>query len=894
MSLDLADQSARVVRDPREHLLALCRGPAKALPASSVYALFRAQAARSPSRPALSFGDQTLSYRELEQRVEALSLSLFAAGAEPGALLGLCVVRGLDMVVAMLAILRTGAAYVPIDPEAPHGRIDAILRESRPRFVLASASVCARFETGSCPVSCLDELLVRSAPQPGFERAPLVESELAYVIFTSGSTGTPKGVEVRHAALANHALSMAELYALGPTDRVLCSASIGFDVAGEQIYPALASGACVVVRPETLFQSLTSFDSYLHAAEISVLILPTAFFHEWTRTLSGAKLSVPPAVRVVGVGTEQVAASELDAFLRAAQGRVRFLQGYGPTEATVTCTAYVHDGRPLSSSCAVPIGLPLPNTEAYVFDETLALTADDEVGELYVGGAQLARGYLGRPELTRERFVANPFAPGREARLYRTGDLVRRAADGQLTFVGREDDQIKVRGHRVEPREIELVLCEQPDVSEALVLLRKDAAGAAQLVAYLVAPTPLDPAQLVQACRAHLPAYMVPSAFVTLPTFPKTLNQKIDRAALPAPVEPKGAARVAARNDAELLVTHAFEEALGLGHVGIHDDFFQLGGDSLRALRMLQLIRRSASRELALADLFAAPTVADLAARIREGGGLDHPSVLCLKQGRGTPLFLVCGIQIYQALADALAAPNPVYALLLPIEGAIANGTSRLPPVEELAREYVQTLREHTPQGPYALGGVSFGGVVAYEMAQQLTRAGEQVSVLALFDTVLPRAKRRLSRAVVAHQLSRVRAHGPRALGTTLAGLARQLRARVRRKLLGRRPRTGAELGPKAVPTATDAALLALDRQREEAYGLCFVAYDKTIRPYAGPAVLYRARSSEEGARLPCYGFARLLPQVTLQDVSGDHLGLLRAPDVAELASHFGAVLHAD
>jgi amino acid adenylation domain-containing protein len=841
-----------------ERRLALCRGPVEPLPRHDVVSLFMEQVSSTPAAPALIFADQQLSYVELAREVDLLAARLAERGVRPGDRVAIRVARSLEMVVALLAVLRTGAAYVPLDPEAPSSRTLSILRESEPRLVLAHSA------EGLDGFTVLTFVEAAAAPA---QHAPLSGDALAYVIYTSGSTGAPKGVEVRHVSLANHALRMAELYQLQPGDRVLCSASIGFDVAAEQIFPALIRGATVVVRPEDLFRSLDHFNRYLHAAEISTLILPTALFHEWTRELGANTLQLPPALRVVGVGTEQVAAAQLESFLAGAQGRVRFLQGYGPTEATVTCTAYVHDGAPLAPGAPVPIGRPLANTEAYVLDPAGALTADDQVGELYIGGIGLARGYLGRDDLTRERFVPHPFSSDPHARLYRTGDLVRRAPDGQLIFVGREDFQIKVRGHRVEPREIEDVLCEQPGIREALVMLRGQ-----QLVGYVVAER-IDTEELTRACRARLPSYMVPSAFVALPAFPKTLNQKIDRKALPEPKPKSKNAKAAARNDMELLVARAFAEALGIASpVELHDDFFELGGDSLRALRLLQLIRQQCSSELALADVFAAPTVAALAGRV---GSVDRPSVLCLKPGRGTPLFLVCGIQIYQALAHALECENPVYALLLPSEGLVANGSSELPPVEQFASEYLRILRTHTPEGPCALGGLSFGGAVAYEMARQLAGSGREVSLLALFDTVLPRAHLHGLRARLLHRLGVIRKAPP---DRALAMIVERVR----------------KLWPQPAPApAPGDALAQLDAQREAAYSARIIEYDRISKPYSGKVILYRASDSDGGPFLPGHGFERLVDDLTREDIPGDHLGILRAPGVTAIARSLASLLPA-
>jgi amino acid adenylation domain-containing protein len=861
---------------PPEALL-LGRGPVRELASPSVLALFRAQAARSPDALAVRHGQQTLSYRQLREAVDRLAARLTRAGVTPGELVGLCVVRSLDVVVAMLAILQTGAAYLPLDQDTPKLRVEHIVRQAALRRALVQRAVAPLFaDTGT-------QLVMLDAPADGAAQAPVQAKksapgfdDLAYVIFTSGSSGAPKGVEVRHVSLANHAQNMVDLYQLGPGDRMLCSASIGFDVAAEQIYPALLAGAEVVIRPASLFSSLESFNRYLHEASITALVLPTAFFHEWTHELGARRLVLSPSVRVVGVGTEQVAATALSTFLACGARPLRFIHGYGPTEATITCTAYLHDGRSFDSSDVVPIGRPLANIEAHVLDAACSPVHDGEVGELYIGGVALARGYLGRADLTRDRFIEHSFpGEGRTgARLYRTGDLVRRSGNGELYFLGRADTQLKVRGHRVEPEEIELLLKQQPGVLDAAVVQR------GLLVAYLACDQPLDMAALRATCRQRLPAYMVPGSFVPLRHLPMTFNQKVDRAALRALVHEEARPELAS-SDGELLVARAFAEVLGTPSVGRDDDFFERGGDSLRALRVLQLLRQSHTAELALADFFEAPTVRALGLRVTRGGSVDRASVLCLKSGVGTPLFLVAGIQIYQALATALHASNPVYALLLPSESWELSGADvALPTTDELAAQYVRLMHEHTPQGPYLLGGLSFGGAIAYAMAQQLRAAGEPVDLLALFDTVLPRATRRLTWPWLRTQLQTLRSPGQLRGRLTVLGqrgvqrAKRLVQARLQPAVRSERESASAE------------ALRELDRRRERAYAERLRDFDRTIAAYPGPVVLYRAMDNSEGSHLPDHGFAAFTPDLRVCDVPGDHLGILREPAVAALAAH--------
>ncbi|MCA9711574.1 MAG: amino acid adenylation domain-containing protein, partial [Myxococcales bacterium] len=511
----------------RQRLLVEWNDTARPIPHACIHELFSAQARRTPEAPAVRFGDQRCSYAQLDARANQVAHALRARGVAPGDLVGLAVGRSVELVVGLLGILKAGAAYVPLDCTLPAPRLALILRRSEPSLVLTDATGRQVLRDVPGARLCLegDAALVAAQPDTAAELGPRLAHDpegLAYVIFTSGSTGEPKAVEIRHHSLVNHALAIQGHFGLGPGDRILCSASIGFDVAAEQIYPALLHGAEVIVRPDDLLRSFRGFDAFVREHALTALTLPTAFWHEWVRFLDARALPVPPSLRMVAVGTEKVLGEALATWIERGAAEVDFFQGYGPTEATVTCTMHRHDPQGFDPARPVPIGRPLANTEIYLLDPDGAPVPVGVPAELYVGGLGLARGYRGRPDLTEERFVPHPFRADEGARLYRTGDLARWEPDGELVFLGRADFQVKIRGYRVELGEIEGVLRGHPDVEEAVVLLRDDPGEPKRLVAYVVAGPGFREAALDAHGRAHLPEYMVPAAYVVLDAFPLT------------------------------------------------------------------------------------------------------------------------------------------------------------------------------------------------------------------------------------------------------------------------------------------------------------------------------------------------------------------------------------
>ncbi|GAA2581470.1 amino acid adenylation domain-containing protein [Actinomadura fulvescens] len=582
----------------------------------AIHELVERQVDATPDAAALVFEDEAeLTYRELDDRANRLAHHLRALGIGPEDRVGVCLRRSPEMVVAVLAVLKAGGGYVPLDPANPPGRLAFITEDAGLRLVLTQRELRPALAAAAVPLIELDgdagggEIAGRPATRPASVNAP---HDLAYVIYTSGSTGRPKGVMIEHRSVCNFVTTVHGLFAMGPHDNVLQFASLGFDVSVFEIFSALTCGARLcLARQETLL-SVTDLTAFMREKEITVMDMPPSVM----ALLPGDAF---PALRIAFVGGEAFSGGLVNRW--SVPGR-RFFNGYGPTEGTVTVIVEECSGSGWDTS--PPIGRPMPNMRAHVLDAEGRLVPVGVPGELYIGGAGLARGYLGRPELTAERFVRDPFHDDPAERLYRTGDLVRRLPDGRLDFLGRIDDQVKLRGFRVELGEVESVLRGHPGVIEAAVALWSDSAGQRRLAGYLV---PADPAAAPEpaALRAHLaerlPEYMVPAAFVALAEFPLNASGKIDRRALPEPAAAHLAVTgelVEPRNRRERTLAGIWCRLLGLDRVGVHDGFFALGGHSLLGVRLGWEIQREFGVDVPVRAVFENPTIAGLAVVVED------------------------------------------------------------------------------------------------------------------------------------------------------------------------------------------------------------------------------------------------------------------------------------
>ncbi len=582
-------------------------------------ALFEAQAARTPDAPALVFGDRALSYARLERESGRLARHLAARGVGPDARVGLCAERSPEMVIAVLATIRAGAAYVPLDPAYPAGRLAYMLEDSACRVLLTQERLVPRLPPHGAEVVLLDGERDDAGDAVALSHPPSPEN-LAYVIYTSGSTGRPKGVAMTQRPLLNLVAWQLREWSGRPAARTLQFASISFDVSFQEMFSTWASGGTLVVIPEETRGDVAALARLVERERIERIFLPFVALQH----LAGAALEqgiVPAALRELTTAGEQLRVTEeVRAWLAAMPG-CELVNQYGPSETHVVSALRLR-GDPAAWPVLPAIGGPIANTRLYVLDGSLRPAPVGVPGELYLGGDGLARGYLGRAELTAERFVPDPFGgvPG-GARLYRTGDRARWLAGGEVEFLGRADQQVKVRGFRIEPGEVEAVLEGHPAVRRALVHAYEHAPGDRRLVGYLVpeegAEAP-DAAELRDFLGARLPEYMVPPAFVVLEALPLTPSGKVDRRGLPAPDAAAGEAYVAPRTPTEEVLAQIYGEVLRVERVGVRDDFFALGGHSLLATQVVSRVRRVLGVEVPLRAVFAAPTVAALAARVEE------------------------------------------------------------------------------------------------------------------------------------------------------------------------------------------------------------------------------------------------------------------------------------
>ncbi|GLZ32188.1 hypothetical protein Lesp02_43760 [Lentzea sp. NBRC 105346] len=685
--------------------------------------LFEAQVARTPDAMAVTGAGTALRYRELDERANALAHLLVGRGAGPGEIVALALPRSVDLVVALLAVLKSGAAYLPLDPDHPAERLRYVLDDSAPALLISAGD---RAPETDVPVLLLEDIDLSGQPVTAPDRTALRPEHPAYVIYTSGSTGKPKGVVVEHRSVADYLGWTAAAYASASGGALLHS-PVSFDLTVTALYTPLVTGGCVHVAAleesaETAAALAADPVTFLKATP-SHLPLLTALPEEYS-----------PQGELL-LGGEALFGEAVEPWRRR-HPNADVVNVYGPTEATVNCTQHrIPAGAQLPPG-PVPIGTPFAGTRAYVLDARLGPVPTGVPGELYIAGASLARGYLGRPDLTAQRFTADPYGP-EGARMYRTGDVARRLPGGDLVYLGRADDQVKVRGHRIELGEIATVLRGLGGVREAVVLVRED-----RLVAYVVGTA--EPDELRGELAGQVPDYMVPAAIVMLPALPLTPNGKLDRRALPAPDFAGRARGRAPRTTVERVLCELFGEVLGLGTVGIDDNFFDLGGHSLLTIRLAGLVAERLGVRIGVMALFQTPTVAELAPVVenRPGRLTGGTSLIPLRtRGSRPPLFCVhpgLGVgSVYSGLLRFLPDDQPVYAVQA--RGLVDDG--ELPgSLPDMAEDYLRQIRAVAPHGPYRLLGWSFGGLVAHEMAARLRRDGADVE-LTLLDAY-PAARR--------------------------------------------------------------------------------------------------------------------------------------------------------
>nr|WP_036774510.1 non-ribosomal peptide synthetase [Photorhabdus australis] len=694
-----------------------------------IHQLFEQQAEKKPDATALVYEEQTLSYAQLNDRANRLAHQLIALGITPDQRVAICVTRSPAMVVGLLAVLKAGGAYVPLDPTYPGDRLAYMLDDAAPSVVLVdNTGRAALGEQALIRFTVLDPNILPDQPDNNPQIPTLTSQHLAYVIYTSGSTGMPKGVMVEHRGLVNLIWDKITQFDIRAESRMLQFASFGFDASVWEIMMALCGGATLDIPADTVRQDSLRLWHYLEQQAVTHACLTPALLRD------GADLPEITIKPTLILGGEAPGTT----LLQALSGRATLFNAYGPTEITVCATTWRCPSD--YTEALIPIGRPTANTYVYLLDAYGQPVPLGAVGELYLGGIGVARGYLNRSDLTAERFLTDPFSDTPDARMYRTGDLARYLPDGNLVFVGRNDQQVKIRGFRIEPGEIEARLTEYPAVREAIVLAQGDGQEK-RLVAYVVAEAANGLAtHLHNHLRTRLPDYMVPAAFVRLDAFPLTPNGKLDRRALPVPDQTAFARQIyeAPRGEVEIILADVWSKLLGVKQIGRYDNFFALGGHSLLAMRMINL---AAERGLicTLNNLFQFPVLAELVAEITsESLSPSQRSAIPVRpDGTEPPLFFVpSGMDDYSyvfGLAQHIQSDYPIYALPWPSINEEQAST-----IEVLATRMITFMKAIQQQGPYRIYGYSSGGVLAYAIAQQLLNAGETVNFLGLIDTPAP------------------------------------------------------------------------------------------------------------------------------------------------------------
>jgi amino acid adenylation domain-containing protein len=805
---------------------------------------------------AICYQGDELSYGELLREVRIMATRLRAAGAGPGKGVALFLERSPRLVIAMLATHRIGSHYIPLDPTHPPERNGRVFRLAQPAVIVTETYARQTMpDPGSAFVLDLDE-----AEPVAEDTAPIAARPdgLAYIIFTSGSTGDPKGVEIEQRALTNFLCSMALRPGLGPSDHVVAITTISFDIAELELLLPMVTGASVEIVDRT-----TALDP--ESLAVRIADRPATLFQATPATyrmLIEAGWMGQPRLKALCGG--EPLPRDLAEQLAPRVGSLWNM--YGPTETTVWSSLdEVQVAEPVIS-----IGRPIHNTQLYVLNEALEPVPRGATGMLWIAGDGVARGYHGRPDLTEAAFMRDPHGKHDSARMYRTGDLARRLRDGRLECLGRNDFQVKIRGYRIELGEIEAAIASFEGVRQAVVDVDKGA-GEPRLVAFVVLDSPeVSTDALIDHVRTKLPPYMVPSLTVPLEAMPLTANGKVDRKALRAGNAAEApmvrADHVGPRDDLELRVAAIFEQLLGITNPSVQDSFFDLGGHSLVAVRLTRELSTAFGIDLSIGVIFERPTIAALADAIREGGGSAQAAVLPLNRGKnGVPLYFICGIHVYRQLARALGEHQPCYGIFLPEEQRFfSTDAESTATVEELARMYVESMRRHTPEGPYMLAGVSFGGLLAFEMARQLTQQGDEVPLLVLIDAILPSAIKRDARGWLRNQVDELRRGG-------LRGFAQ----RAERKLRERFGEPPAEAGENE-----------LDRLRRAAYGSASLLYEQTTKTYEGTTILIKA--SENGlSGVTVSDDLGWTPKITgnlrIYQSVGDHLGVLREGLTAEI-----------
>ncbi|NTW52576.1 MAG: amino acid adenylation domain-containing protein [Chlorobiaceae bacterium] len=858
-----------------------------------LHQLFERQATLNPANAAIIGDQSTLSYGELNRKANLVAASIRKQSNLPGSFIAICLDRSADLICSILGILKAGCAYIPLNPDFPAERL---------QFIVKDASIAATITqhkhrekvSSICPsLILLDDLAFSSAPQE-LEKPnkPAASDDAAYVIYTSGTTGEPNGVSCHHMGVVNLLDDFQGRCFIAPGD--ICSwwTNLCFDVSVYEIFAPLLSGAALVIVPDDVRLDGYLLMDWLFLNRVTSAYLPPMMledYHAWVKRHPGSS----PLRRLL-TGVEPIS-EKLLLNIDAAVPELTIINGYGPTETTICAT--LHTVAPSGKARRnTPIGIPVQNMLVHLLDEDGRQVAPGQTGEIYISGVGVSKGYLNRPALNARLFTIDPSSSLRHYQSYRTGDLGYLLDDGNLMFAGRKDFQIKHNGYRIEPGEIEAVLRGFDKVQDAVVMLHEVGAGDQQLIAYVTCRIGAEASQeeLQKLMRELLPAHMMPSATVVLDKFPMTANGKIDRRAFPAPelAITHHSTHIPARSELEHKLVAIWEKVLGVHPIGIRDDFFSIGGHSLLAAKLCARMREEVDPRITLSALFQSLTVESLALRITENRlPSAHSCVVCIQHGDDRrpmpPLFIIhmvgTGLKFCLPLIKHLGPQIPVYALSIHLFDWIPGKESS---VEDLAKHYIEEIRSIQPVGPYLLLGISFGGLVAYEMARQMHKQNGDVRLLALLDTTLRTAKQKLDAS------SRLHKHREKLKQAGLSYLANKIRerlileCRILSEKLGKRYSSmmlGYYMATRRTSTMpVSIKEFAARQDNEEA------ARNYEPTPYDGKITLFRSSERVVGVSdvfdplLGWGAFAR--GGIEVVDCPNDHLGMLKEPHVIVVA----------
>jgi amino acid adenylation domain-containing protein len=853
-------------------------------PELCIETLFRQQATLHPEALAVESDGRQLTYAQLESGSRALAVYLQLQGIGPDTVVGLCAERSVDMVVGLLGIVRSGAAYVPLDPAYPEERLAYMLQDSHTALVLTQEKLVGRLRAlspANVPLLSLDGdwQRISAAADAGTELRQLAgPHHLAYVIYTSGSTGKPKGAAVYRRGLNNLLQWYLHLLDLSAEDRVLVVTSSSFDLTQKNLLGPLLRGASVHLGPES-FEPMT-LAQLIQADGITFMNLTPGAFDAIVAADSGAALA---SLQHVMLGGEPINAVRM-AELQRRYPHARVINTYGPTECADVCAYHVLERRDLETR-VIPIGRPVPYTRLYVLDAQRNPVPIGVAGEIYVGGVGVGAGYLNQPQRTAERFGSDPFGVDPQGRRYATGDLGRWLEEGNIEYLGRIDSQVKIRGFRIELGEIEARLNEHAQIEDSVVIAQGEESGKRLIAFYRSPMTTADQRHSVapQELRTHLlqtlPGYMVPAAFISMERIPLSPNGKVDRRALEqTQVQPQTANEyVAPRDETEIKLAQIWAEVLDLNpeKVGVNHSFFELGGNSLLAVQLMAKISRQFGHSLPVAILFEYPDITGLAGCILRAAAAGPDLIVPIQmQGDLPPVFVVPGaggnVLSLRPLSRTLGNAQPFFG----VQAVGLDGkTKPLSSVEQTAEVNIRAIRAVQPRGPYNLMGHSYGGVVAFEMARMLLEGGEDVATLIFLDSLAPAVRKQVPRSDEAGLILEICS----GIAHRYPDVQLSLDEQVLRGLDAERRVTVFADALRTAGLDVDEAQLATFIDVVSANESCYHAYEPVPLPREVDVVLYRALKKEGWAAVPeDYGWNQLLQQpLRSVDAVGDHFSML-------------------